>query len=132
MIDVLSREMEAATDLPIGWYEVLLHLQEAPRGRLRMHQLAESMLSSRSATTRFVDRMETAGLVERIVCPTDRRGLELVMTERGRALFHKAGRIHLQGIEKHFSRYLTESEAAVIEAALGRVLEAAEKSPISD
>ncbi|NIR40088.1 MAG: MarR family transcriptional regulator, partial [Actinobacteria bacterium] len=59
---------------------VLLHLHEAPDGRLRMHELAGSLMLSRSAATRFVDRMEQAGLVTREACDTDRRGMFVVLT----------------------------------------------------
>jgi len=132
VLDLLAREMEAATGLPLGWYEVLLHLQESPSGRLRMHELADSLLLSRSAVTRFVDRMETADLVERVQCPSDRRGLELMMTANGRQLFRKAGRVHLCGIHEHFAEHLTSEEAVVLERAMTRVLEAATATSDAD
>jgi DNA-binding MarR family transcriptional regulator len=132
VLDLLAREMEAATGLPLGWYEVLLHLQESPSGRLRMHELADSLLLSRSAVTRFVDRMESADLVERVQCPSDRRGLELVMTASGRQLFRKAGRVHLRGIQEHFAEHLTSEESAVLERAMTRVLEAAAATSDAD
>jgi len=125
VVDILAREMKVATGLSIGWYEVLLHLSDAPGQRLRMHEIADSMLLSRSAVTRFVDRMERADLVERSVCESDRRGFELVMTEHGREQFVAAGRVHLKGIREHFSQHLTSAEAEVIERALGRVTAAA-------
>ena len=128
----LEKEMEDEAGLPLGWYEVLLHLQESPTGRLRMHELAESLLLSRSAATRFVDRMETADLVERVQCPSDRRGLELVMTESGRRMFLRAGRVHLRGIEAHFARYLSADESAVLERAMARVLSSAESASDAD
>ena len=63
VIDTLSRELERETGLPLTWYEVLLYLKQAPDRQLRMHELAESLLLSRSAMTRFVDRIERAGYV---------------------------------------------------------------------
>ncbi|MCP3975377.1 MAG: MarR family transcriptional regulator [bacterium] len=124
VMDRLTSEMEEETGLPIGWHEVLLHLAESPDGRLRMHELADSMLSSRSALTRFVDRMELAGLVQRVSCPSDRRGLEVVATEAGRSMFRKAGRVHLRGIQEHFAQHLTSEEAASLEVMLKKVMTA--------
>ena len=124
-MEVLSAEMQSETGLPLDWYEVLLYLQEAPGGRLRMHRLADSMLLSRSAITRFVDKMESAGLVERVSCPDDRRGLDLVMTEEGRAVFRRAGRVHLRGIKEHFAQHLTAQEASVVMRAMTKVHRAA-------
>lgn len=132
VLDRLAKEMEGEANLPLGWYEVLLHLQESPTGRLRMHELADSLLLSRSAATRFVDRMETADLVKRVQCPSDRRGLELVMTESGRRMFLRAGRVHLRGIEEHFAQHLTAEEAAVLRRAMTRVLAAAETTADAD
>ena len=132
VLDRLAKEMEGEANLPLGWYEVLLHLQESPTGRLRMHELADSLLLSRSAATRFVDRMETADLVKRVQCPSDRRGLELVMTESGRRMFLRAGRVHLRGIEEHFAQHLTAEEAAVLRRAMTRVLAAAETAADAD
>lgn len=128
VVDRLGDEMEAEAGLPLGWYEVLLYLAEAPDGRLRMHELADSLLLSRSAVTRFVDRMQAAELVERVTCASDGRGFEIVMTELGRRTFRRAGRIHLRGIREHFITHVTAREAAVITAALGRVAEAVNES----
>jgi DNA-binding MarR family transcriptional regulator len=125
VIDVLSSEMQSKSGLPLDWYEVLLYLQESPGGRLRMHQLADSMLLSRSAITRFVDKMESAELVERVSCSEDRRGLYLVMTDEGRAVFRRARRVHLRGIKEHFAQHLTAEEATVVLRAMTKVHQAA-------
>ena len=126
VIDVMADEMQAQTGLPLCWYEVLLYLSESPQGRLRMHELADSMLLSRSAATRFVDRMEAAGLVERIVCAEDRRGLELAMTAQGHDIFRRAGRVHLRGIKEHFAAHLSPEEADALRLAMDRVAAAAQ------
>jgi DNA-binding MarR family transcriptional regulator len=133
VVDHLSRELEDHTELPLAWYEVLLYLREAPTGRLRMHELAESLLLSRSAATRFVDRMVDAGLVRRTVCDSDRRGMFVEATELGIAEFRAAAPVHLAGIADHFTDLLTDEEAAVMAKALRRVAVAAvdgESAPV--
>jgi DNA-binding MarR family transcriptional regulator len=124
-VDVLGAEMQAEFDLPLSWYEVLLYLHESGEGRLRMHELAESLLLSRSAATRFVDRMERAGLVTREICESDRRGAFVVMTDRGRGVFRQAAPFHLAGVRRHFMDHLSDDEATVMAEALRRVVAAA-------
>lgn len=122
-LDVLGAELEENFDLPLAWYEVLLYLAEAPDRRLRMHELAESRLLSRSAATRLIDRMESAGLVTRTMCPDDRRGTFVHLTDVGRELFLEAGRLHLDGIDRVFASAVSEEEAAVLSRVFSRVLE---------
>ena len=129
LIDRLGKEMETATGLPLNWYEVLLHLTEAPEGRLRMHELADTLLLSRSAASRFVDRMERAGLVARARCEADRRGTYIVLTEAGRRAFAEAAPIHLDGIRRHFADLLDDAEAARLERTMLRLVDAVRSSP---
>lgn len=124
LIGRLGEEMEAETGLPLTWYEALLLLNESAEGQRRMHELAESRLLSRSAMTRFIDRMEAAGLVHRVTCDADRRGTFVTMTELGRDRFRAAAVVHLRGIEEHFARHVTDAEAAVLATAMRRVVAA--------
>ena len=91
VIDALGKDMESAVGLPLTWYEVLLILKESDDGRLRMRELAESLLLSRSAATRFVDRMEAAGLVSRECCLADGRGTFVAMTDHILDIFPPGG-----------------------------------------
>jgi len=122
LIDRLGEEMEAETGLPLPWYEVLLLIYESDDRQLRMHELAESRLLSRSAMTRFVDRMEAAGLVHRETCVSDRRGTFVTATDLGKKRFREAGRVHLRGIEEHFARRVAEPEAATLTTMMDRVV----------
>ena len=79
----LDRELEESHGLPLTHYEVLLHLANAPDDRLRMSDLAGSVLLSQSGVTRLVDRIEKAGLVVREPCPEDRRVLYARLTDVG-------------------------------------------------
>ena len=121
LIEHLNAELEREADLPLTWYEVLLHLNQAADRRLRMRDLADSVLLSPSGLTRLVDRMERAGLVGRDTCPSDRRGSFAVLTAEGKDALRRAAPVHLRGIEEHFGAHLDDDEAGVVAAALGRV-----------
>lgn len=124
IIDQMTRELEAEAHLPLVWYEVLLLLRESRTGQLRMHELADLRLLSRSAATRLVDRMERAGLVRRTAAEQDRRGTFVELTDEGLAQLRAAAPIHLRGIEEHFAVHLSDDEAATVEAVMGRLADA--------
>jgi DNA-binding MarR family transcriptional regulator len=102
LVSVLDEELQRTHDLPLSSYEVLLLLAESPRGRMRMGELAEGLLLSRSGLTRLVDRLERRGLVQRERCEEDARGLFARITPRGRELFEAARPDHLDGVRRHF------------------------------
>ncbi len=120
VISRLSAEMRDDHDLPLTWYDVLVQLQEAG-GSLRMHQLAARLLLSRSATTRFVDRLQAAGLIHRETCSSDRRGTFVVLTELGFERLREAAPSHLDGVKRVFAAALTDDELEVIATALGKL-----------
>jgi DNA-binding MarR family transcriptional regulator len=122
LVDRLSEELQEEKDLPLPWYEVLLFLNRAPDGRMRMGELAGSLLLTPSGVTRLIDRMEREGLVQRQQCPSDRRGWNAVITTAGRSRLRTASPVHLRGVERHFGRHLSDQEADLLADALGRVL----------
>ena len=117
----LEEDLRAEADLNLGWYEVLLQLASSKTGRLRMSEIADGMILSRSATTRLVDRLERGGLVARTTCDDDRRGTEVQLTDEGRQRFIAAGRIHLRGIEEYFGSHLSPDERELLASLLSRV-----------
>jgi DNA-binding MarR family transcriptional regulator len=121
VLGALERELEAERGLPIAFYDVLVVLSEADGGRLRMSELANRVVLSRSGVTRLVDRMERQGLVQREQCPADRRGYETVITAEGRKVLKQAWPVHARGVAEHFARYLSSDEARVVADALGRM-----------
>jgi DNA-binding MarR family transcriptional regulator len=125
VVELLERELERECGLPLSQYEVLLRLNGAPNGRMRMQELARSVLLSKSGLSRLIDRMVDAGLVCREQSLTDRRGYFAVLTERGRSALRRAAPVHLRGIQEHFAGHLDEAEAAVLGAALSRIAAAA-------
>ena len=124
----LDAELAAAHGLPLSSYEVLLFLNDSEEGRLRMAQLADSVLLSPSGLTRLVDRLEGAGLVRRESCPSDRRGFEAVITDEGRAVFAKARPTHLAGVRKRFLEHFSTEEMRTLAAYWDRILKAAPES----
>jgi DNA-binding MarR family transcriptional regulator len=122
LIDVLGTEMETDAGIPMRWYDVLIHLEEAPDG-LRMKDLAERILYSKSGFTNVVDRMEKEGLVKRVRPETDRRSILIVLTDAGRKKMEEARRCHRRGLEKHFSRHLADSDVKALTRAFDKLTE---------
>jgi DNA-binding MarR family transcriptional regulator len=120
----LDAELQAAHNLPLTWYDVLLELNAAPEKQLTMSQLGKVAVVSRSRVSRVVDELVQAGLVERVPNPADRRSAFARITPAGRARLRAAAPTYLAGIERHFTRHLTEREAATIATALEKVLKA--------
>jgi DNA-binding MarR family transcriptional regulator len=116
----LETELESETGMSIADYDVLATLARAGR-TLRMSDLAERVLLSRSGMTRRVDRLETAGLVERRECATDRRGAFAHLTDSGVLRLQQVGPIHQRGIERHFTSRLEPAELERLHSALSKV-----------
>jgi DNA-binding MarR family transcriptional regulator len=123
----LAEEIEAQTGLPITWYDVLLHLDEAPAGGLRMRDLADAVVISKSGLTGLVDRMEQAGLVARRPDPRDRRAIAVTLTAAGRRRFRAAARSHRAGIARHFHAHLTKAEAEALAGTMRKLKAAIER-----
>jgi DNA-binding MarR family transcriptional regulator len=121
----LDEELRTAHGLSLQEYDALLMLATAPRRRLRMNQLADRVILSRSGITRLVDRLAADGLVERAHCPTDARGAEAVLTASGLARLRRAAPTHLSGIDRHFLTVVDPDDLPGLERSLGRVARAA-------
>lgn len=117
----LEAELEAQESLALSDFDVLVQLHFAG-GTLRMRDLAESVLLSRSGMTRRVDRLEAEGFVSRVACETDRRGSFAHLTNAGRERLQKALPVHLQGIADHFLTPLGAEELASIRTTLGKLV----------
>jgi DNA-binding MarR family transcriptional regulator len=118
----LERELVAEKGLSLPEYEVLLVLAYAGERRLRMSELADLMVLSRSGATRLVDRLEADGLVERVMCDTDRRGQWAQLTAAGYERLRDASPTHLRGIGEHFLDRIPPDELAALHATLRRVM----------
>ncbi len=113
IISQLDAELERDHGIPLTAYEVLMYLGDAPEQKLRMGELAERLLLSRSGITRLVDRLERQGLVERRRCDDDGRGFNAVLTAAGQRKLAECRGDHLDGVREHF---LAKLELADLEA----------------
>jgi DNA-binding MarR family transcriptional regulator len=117
----LDGELRAEHGLSLGEYEVLIHVSEAPERSLRMTDLASRLRLSPSGITRRIDGLVRDGLVERRQCPSDRRGSNAVLTEKGWERLQAAAPTHLRGVRAHFIDQLSERQLANLFAALSSV-----------
>ncbi|PWJ53254.1 transcriptional regulator, MarR family [Quadrisphaera granulorum] len=114
----LGQELdESEHDLSLADYELLVRLSESPDRSLRMSDLADDLVHSRSRLTHAISRLEARGLVERRACPEDRRGVLAVMTPAGFAALEAAAPLHVAGVREHLFDRLSPKDVA----ALGRI-----------
>jgi len=112
LLHAMDAELTAGHGLALRSYEVLLHLEDAPRHRLRMSDLSRSVLLSASGVSRLVDRMEQDGLVGRERCADDGRGYWAVLTSHGEQRFREARATHLAGVRRLFLRHFAGDDLA--------------------
>lgn len=117
----LDGELEEHEGLALSDFDVLAQLHFAG-GTLRMRDLADSVLLSRSGMTRRVDRLESAGYVARAACETDRRGSMATLTDAGRDRLERALPVHLQGVADHFLCHLGPDELTTLRSTLAKLL----------
>jgi DNA-binding MarR family transcriptional regulator len=120
----LERELEAEQSMGLAEYEVLLLLAYSDQRRMRMSELADMLLLSRSGATRVIDRLEGEELVRRVSCETDRRGQWAELTDSGYDRLRTASRTHLRGVAEHFLDRIPADELERLGAALARVADA--------
>jgi DNA-binding MarR family transcriptional regulator len=122
LVKALDAELEQTHRLQLTSYEVLLYLDGEPDGRMRMCDLAESVLLSRSGLTRLIDRLEREGLVARHSCQQDARGAYAGLTEVGRAKLAAVRPTHLAGVRAHFLAHFADEEMERLAGYWERVL----------
>jgi DNA-binding MarR family transcriptional regulator len=118
----IDDRLKMAGMVPMDVYDVLLHLEVAPEQRLRLSELADRALLTRSGMTRMVDRLVKQGLVQRKACPLDGRVQYAVITERGLVERERAWEVYRQGIVEFFAGRLTEEEATSLAGCFCRVI----------
>ena len=128
LIKELDAELEAQHGIPLSSYEVLISLADAPGEKLRMAELADKALLSRSGMTRLVDRLQKEGLLERERCEMDARGSFAALTDKGRRLLAEARPSHLAGVRERFLRQLDDNEKAALADLWERLVPGAAKT----
>lgn len=128
VVSAIERDLAAAGMVPLTWYDVLLELDAVPGRCLRMQDLGNRVVLSRSRVSRLVDDLERDGLVQRSPDPDDGRATLACLTPAGRRAFRRAAPVYVDSIRRHFGRLLTVAEQRTIARALDRVV-AAHDSP---
>jgi DNA-binding MarR family transcriptional regulator len=122
----ISRDLADAGLPDLSWYDVLWTLYRAEGRRLRIRELADAVVLSSTGMTRFVDRLEAAGLVRREAVPGDRRGAYAVITKEGTDLLRRMWPIYARGIATYFGPAV--QEGADLRTALEGIAAAAQSS----
>lgn len=117
----LDRQLEQDSGLPLQWFELLLRLARSPGRHLRMSDLAAQTSLTPSGLTRAIDRLEEAGLAERVPCPSDRRGSYAALTAQGLERITDAVGPHLDHIDTHLTAALSADEQTQLADLLRKV-----------
>ena len=129
LVERIEAALAAAQLPPLGWYDVLWALESAAGRQLRMHELAEHVVLSRSNLTRLADRLQDTGLIERTAAEEDRRGAYCVITAAGRALRKRMWPVYQDAVERYFGAHISEKEAAQMGEILARIARAVRATP---
>lgn len=117
----MDQHLQAAHDLTINDYEVLLRLSWAPEGRLTRSEIARSVHLTHGGITRLIGGLERAGLVESESSPSDRRAVYAVITAAGRERFEQAVRTHMDDVRAMFTDHFSPAELETLAELLGRL-----------
>jgi DNA-binding MarR family transcriptional regulator len=123
VLATVEAELKTAGFPPLEWYDVLLELSREEHG-IRPVELENRLLLAQHNVSRLVDRLQTAGHVERRRCKADRRGYFVAITESGRLLLKAMWPIYRAAIQKHVGRHFDHEETARLAGLLGRLISA--------
>jgi DNA-binding MarR family transcriptional regulator len=114
LMDRLDRELNHQTGISHAYYEILVALSETPGRMMRMSELADRCLSSRSRLSHAISRLEERGWVRRQVCPDDGRGQLAVLTDDGFTALEAAAPVHVEGVRAHLFDQLGPEQVAAL------------------
>lgn len=110
LFERLERELQQCSGMPHAYYEILVRLSEAPDRKMRMSELAQQSLFSRSRLSHAMRRLEEEGWLRREGCDTDRRGAHAILTDAGFAALQAAAPKHVEGVRAHLFDQLTSEQ----------------------
>ncbi len=131
LLEALDSDLEGH-DLSMADYEILAQLSDAPERKMRMSELAEIALLSRSRLSHRMKVMEKAGWVKREACPSDKRGYFAVMTAKGWKAIVAAAPDHVESVRARFVDHLTKSDQEVIASIFNRIEDSLRKEVIEE
>ena len=120
VLEQVERDLAEANLPPLGWYDVLTELNKAG-GRMRIHELADAVILSRSGLSRLLDRIESAGLLRREPCKDDRRGAFAAITPAGKRMLDKMWPLYERRLAEHVHPQLPPEEAKALTTAMDAV-----------
>jgi DNA-binding MarR family transcriptional regulator len=123
LVPAIDAELTSQTGTPLGWYDVMLELYNAPDRRMRMTELGQAAVLSRSRVSRVVDELERNGYLTRVPNPDDRRSSYAALSAQGRAAFRKAAPIYLAAIRSRMAAVLPAPDTKVLRELLEGALE---------
>ena len=126
IVDQLADEMEREHQLPLEWFDVLVHFADLPGMRSRQKELRDRMLLSESGVSRLLVRMQKAGVITRTTADDDRRGMEIAVTDVGRAALFAAIESHLDLVASLFTDRLTTTDRTALNRVLAKLLDTSE------
>jgi DNA-binding MarR family transcriptional regulator len=122
VVSAVEADGKTAGALPIEWYDVLWDL-ERREGGARPFELGERLLFAQYNLSRLIDRLVEAGLVRREVCPTDKRGQMLFITDAGKKARKATWPVYARAVNKHLGDKLSAAETEKLATLLGKLIE---------
>jgi DNA-binding MarR family transcriptional regulator len=121
MTAAIEKDLFPKTGLQLGWYQVLAHLSHAPNSMLRFQDLARVAGITDSGASRRLNQMIKAGLIDRHLCESDRRGVYAHLTDKGKSAYTKAHAVFLRSLDRNLGSQLHPGEADLVQAALSKL-----------
>jgi DNA-binding MarR family transcriptional regulator len=128
LLEALDQDLESH-ELTMPDYEVLAALSDAPERKMRMSELADVAMLSRSRLSHRIKVMEKAGWVKREACPDDKRGFFAVMTAKGWKAIVAAAPDHVESVRTRFLDHLTRDDQKVLAEIFDRVTQSLKENP---